>query len=125
MKATLRKMGNSQGVLIPKAIIDLLGIEGDLEMAVEDGAVVLRKPVPAPTPDDAQDAARFRKLMALMQRAYDGEPVELDGLTVYCGMESGWRDRRNVKAELRWEDARDEELGLAGVLDKMLASGQA
>lgn len=44
MKATLRRMGNSQGVLIPKAIIDQLGIESDLEMEVEEGAIVLRKP---------------------------------------------------------------------------------
>lgn len=46
MKATLRKMGNSQGVLIPKAIVDQLGIVGALEMSVEDGALVLRVPTP-------------------------------------------------------------------------------
>ena len=47
MKATLRKMGNSQGVLIPKAIIEQLGIADALEMSVENGAVVLRPPVHA------------------------------------------------------------------------------
>jgi antitoxin MazE len=44
MKATLRKMGNSQGVLIPKAIIAQLGIEDELDLSVENGALVLRKP---------------------------------------------------------------------------------
>jgi antitoxin MazE len=44
MKATLRRMGNSQGVLIPKAVIAQLGIEDDLEMLVENNAIVLRKP---------------------------------------------------------------------------------
>jgi antitoxin MazE len=44
MKATLRQMGNSQGVLIPKAVIAQLGIEEDLEMLVENNAIVLRKP---------------------------------------------------------------------------------
>ena len=44
MKATLRQMGNSQGVLIPKTIIAQLGIEEDLEMLVENDAIVLRKP---------------------------------------------------------------------------------
>jgi len=44
MKATLRQMGNSQGVLIPKAIIAQLGIEDDLEMLVENNVIVLRKP---------------------------------------------------------------------------------
>ncbi len=43
MKATLRKMGNSQGVLIPKAIIAQLGIGEDMNMSVENNAIVLRK----------------------------------------------------------------------------------
>ena len=43
MKATLRKMGNSQGVLIPKAIIAQLGIDEDMNMTVENDAIVLRK----------------------------------------------------------------------------------
>ena len=34
MKATLRKMGNSQGVLIPKAIVSQLDIEDELDMTV-------------------------------------------------------------------------------------------
>ncbi|HUW26230.1 MAG TPA: AbrB/MazE/SpoVT family DNA-binding domain-containing protein [Gallionella sp.] len=44
MKATLRQMGNSQGVLIPKAIIAQLGIEEEMEMLVENDTIVLRKP---------------------------------------------------------------------------------
>lgn len=44
MKATLRKMGNSQGVLIPKGIISQLGIDGDLDMSIENESIVLRKP---------------------------------------------------------------------------------
>lgn len=44
MKATLRKMGNSQGVLIPKAIVSQLAIEGELDMTVENDTIVLRKP---------------------------------------------------------------------------------
>ena len=43
MKATLRKMGNSQGVLILKAIIAQLGIGEDMNMSVENNAIVLRK----------------------------------------------------------------------------------
>ncbi len=44
MKATLRKIGNSQGVLIPKAIIGQVGIENELEMTVEHDTIVLRRP---------------------------------------------------------------------------------
>lgn len=43
MKVSLRKMGNSQGVVIPKALIAQMGIEGEVEMTIEDDAIVLRK----------------------------------------------------------------------------------
>lgn len=59
MNATLRKMGNSQGVLIPKAIIEQLGIIGDLDMSVENDAIVLRKPSGAPTSDAAVAAIQY------------------------------------------------------------------
>lgn len=44
MKATIRRMGNSQGVLIPKPILAQLGLEDEVDMAVEDDALVIRKP---------------------------------------------------------------------------------
>lgn len=75
---------------------------------------------PQATAQDIQDARRFRKLRALLQAAYDGESVELDGLTVYCGMESGWKNLKNVSAELRWTEERDAPLNLAAVLDKLM-----
>lgn len=36
-------MGNSQGVLIPKPILAQLGLEDEVDMAVEDDALVIRK----------------------------------------------------------------------------------
>lgn len=59
MKATLRQMGNSQGVLIPKAILEQLAIAGELDMAVENDAIVLRKPSGAPTSDAAVAAIEY------------------------------------------------------------------
>jgi antitoxin MazE len=44
MKITIRRMGNSQGVIIPKPILAQVGLEGEAEMVVEKGAIVLRKP---------------------------------------------------------------------------------
>jgi antitoxin MazE len=44
MRTTIRKMGNSQGVLIPKALLAQTGIDQAAEMTVENGAIVLRKP---------------------------------------------------------------------------------
>jgi antitoxin MazE len=44
MRTTIRKMGNSQGVLIPKALLAQTGIEQAADISVENGAIVLRKP---------------------------------------------------------------------------------
>lgn len=44
MKAVIRKMGNSQGVLIPKPVLAQVGLESEAEMVIENGAIVLRKP---------------------------------------------------------------------------------
>lgn len=69
----------------------------------------------------AADAMRFRKLMALLQSAYDvnANPTESGDLSVYCSMLSGWRNERTVKAEITWRDERDADLDLASVLDKI------
>ena len=45
MKTTIRKLGNSQGVLIPKPLLAQVGLVGEAEMRVEDGALVLRAPM--------------------------------------------------------------------------------
>ncbi len=69
---------------------------------------------------DKQDAERFRKLCALLEKAYDsGSGIEDEPLLVYCSMESGFRDMRAVRAELRWTDKRDEPLNLAAALDAL------
>jgi antitoxin MazE len=44
MRTTLRKIGNAHGVLIPKAMLARTGIDQAVELTVEDGAIVLRKP---------------------------------------------------------------------------------
>ena len=44
MKIAIRKMGNSQGVIIPKPLLTQLGLDSEAEMSVERDAIVLRKP---------------------------------------------------------------------------------
>lgn len=44
MKITIRKMGNSQGVIIPKPVLAQVGLDDEAEMSVERGAIVLRRP---------------------------------------------------------------------------------
>jgi antitoxin MazE len=44
MKTTIRRMGNSQGILIPKPILAQLGLENEVEMEIEGDALVIRRP---------------------------------------------------------------------------------
>ncbi|TAL55834.1 AbrB/MazE/SpoVT family DNA-binding domain-containing protein [Pandoraea sp.] len=44
MRTTIRRMGNSQGVLIPKPVLAQLGLENEVEMEVEDDTIILRRP---------------------------------------------------------------------------------
>ena len=44
MITTIRRMGNSQGVLIPKPLLQQIGLEDQAEMRVEGDALVLRRP---------------------------------------------------------------------------------
>lgn len=43
---SIRQIGNSQGVVIPKPVLAQLGFDGKggVEMTIEDGALVLRRP---------------------------------------------------------------------------------
>lgn len=43
MRTTVRKMGNSSGVIIPKPILAQIGVEAgdDLDLSLDDGRIVL------------------------------------------------------------------------------------
>jgi antitoxin MazE len=43
-QVTIRPIGNSQGVVIPKPLLAQVGLEGQAEMTIEGGALVLRRP---------------------------------------------------------------------------------
>lgn len=44
MKTSLHRIGNSQGIIIPKPILAQLGLtDGEMELTVERDAIVLRK----------------------------------------------------------------------------------
>ena len=46
MHVSIRQIGNSQGVVIPKPVLVQLGLDAKVgaEMTIEDGALVLRRP---------------------------------------------------------------------------------
>ena len=46
MKVAIRKIGNSQGVVLPKPLLAQAGLESEAELTLEAGAIVLRKPEP-------------------------------------------------------------------------------
>jgi antitoxin MazE len=48
MLATIRRLGNSQGILIPKPLLQQVGLIDQAEMRVEGDALVLRRPKAAP-----------------------------------------------------------------------------
>jgi antitoxin MazE len=56
MKTSLQRIGNSQGVIIPKPLLAQIGLSGEVEMSVERDAIVLRKPRPAVRAGWAEDS---------------------------------------------------------------------
>ena len=42
MRIAIRKIGNSQGVLIPKSMLAESGLDVDVDISVENGTIVLR-----------------------------------------------------------------------------------
>jgi antitoxin MazE len=44
VQVTIRPIGNSQGIVIPKPLLAQLGLDRHADMTVERGALVLRRP---------------------------------------------------------------------------------
>lgn len=42
MVQVIRKIGNSQGILLPRAVLQQVGIEGSVDIEVAEGALILR-----------------------------------------------------------------------------------
>lgn len=68
MRTSIRKVGNSQGIIIPKALLDQLGFDREAEMSVEDEALVIRKP-------NAKPRAGWAEASRRLARAQDDVPV--------------------------------------------------
>lgn len=58
MEVAIRKMGNSQGVLIPKPILAQLGLEGTADLRVCNGVIEIRPLRRDPREGWAEDARR-------------------------------------------------------------------
>jgi antitoxin MazE len=64
MEVAIRKMGNSQGVLIPKPILTQVGLEGRADLQVRDGVIEIRPIRRNPREGWADDARRLAALGA-------------------------------------------------------------
>jgi antitoxin MazE len=56
MNVSIRPFGNSRGIVIPKPLLQQLGLEDQADLTVEDGAIVIRKPLHSPRAGWAQAA---------------------------------------------------------------------
>lgn len=59
----IRRIGNSQGIVIPKPLLAQIGLEGYAEMTIERDALVLRRPAKAARAGwaaEAQKIAEFK-----------------------------------------------------------------
>ena len=59
MEVAIRKMGNSQGVLIPKPILVQVGLEGTADLQVRNGVIEIRAVRRNPREGWADDARRL------------------------------------------------------------------
>ena len=59
MEVAIRKMGNSQGVLIPKPILAQVGLEGTADLQVRNGVIEIRPIRRDPRQGWADDARRL------------------------------------------------------------------
>ena len=59
MEVSIRKMGNSQGVLIPKPILAQVGLEGTADLQVRNGVIEIRAIRRNPRKGWADDARRL------------------------------------------------------------------
>lgn len=80
MLTTLRKVGNSRGVLIPAAFIASCRIDDQVEMLLQDDQIVIKsakRPLRAGWFSPVKDAEVFAddKLQA---QAWDGAPLSVD-----------------------------------------------
>lgn len=61
MQVIIRKMGNSQGVLIPKPILSQVGLEGTADLQVKNGVIEIRPLKRNPREGWAKDSQRIAK----------------------------------------------------------------
>lgn len=73
MKARIVRIGNSQGVRIPKPLLEQTGLADEVEISVEENRIVIAPAVPEPSPPRKGWAKAFKAM------AVAGDDALLDG----------------------------------------------
>ena len=71
MKTRIIRIGNSHGIRIPKPLLELTGLEGDVELSAENGTLLI-SPIAKPRAGWAE---------AFEEMAHRGDDTLLDGDT--------------------------------------------
>jgi antitoxin MazE len=83
MRARVIKIGNSQGLRIPKPILEQTGILDDVEIEVEKDQIIIR---PVKNAREGWDAA-----FKIMDEKGDDEPIIADENMSHSWDEEGWQ----------------------------------
>ena len=81
LSVTIRRIGNSLGIVIPKPVLAQIDVTEQVEMSVERGAIVLRKPrkaIRAGWGEAARAVASQEQDQLLMGEFANAEDTELD-----------------------------------------------
>lgn len=76
MKIKLVRIGNSQGIRIPKPVIEEIGLSGEVEMILKDNQIILRS---AKQTRKGWDSAFERMAEEQDDQLIDKEEVEVPG----------------------------------------------
>lgn len=80
MRITIRRIGNSKGMIIPTAMLQQVGLESEAEVNVVDGALVVRapaKPVRSGWDQASKDLAKHGDDALLMPEFGNADDEEL------------------------------------------------
>lgn len=61
MRITIRRIGNSKGMIIPAALLEQAGLESEADVSVEDGALIVRAPAKSVRSGWAQASAQLAR----------------------------------------------------------------
>jgi antitoxin MazE len=83
MKARIVRIGNSQGIRIPKPLLEQTGLRDEVQLEVKDGELIIR---PADRPRQGWEAA-FR---SMAQAGDDSLLLDAEGLSSWDEEEWEW-----------------------------------